>query len=233
MEEEALQRQSGHVKKRSLKNKALGISFDEKDLQNYVTGFHKRKKKRRKEAHKQQEEARRRKRNEERQKRKLERELVSGVVPPTTDTEPGEIDDNQDEVQEHVQSIAGTKTYENDDLKVTVVTRVINPDEEESCPIERKEAAVTPHSVVTDKKKAVPISNRSHLKRLQNTGHSQSREVREIKGKERSQERSDGPWHLASSEHSQVCNELYFLRRFFFCWSLTVLPCLAGQFGGI
>lgn len=60
----------------------------------------------------------------------------------------------------------GTKTYENDDLKVTVVTRVINPDEEESCPIERKEAAVTPHSVVTDKKKAVPISNRKPFKKV-------------------------------------------------------------------
>lgn len=68
MDEEAAisERKTGHVKKRALKNKALAISFDEKDLKDYVTGFHKRKKKRRKEANKQQEEALRRKRNEER-----------------------------------------------------------------------------------------------------------------------------------------------------------------------
>lgn len=71
MEAEAVQqapRKGGHLKKRALKNKALGITFDEKDLKDYVTGFHKRKKKRRKEAQKQQQEALRRKRNEERKK---------------------------------------------------------------------------------------------------------------------------------------------------------------------
>lgn len=69
MEESTItQRQTIHVKKKALRNKSLGISFDEKDLKDYVTGFHKRKKKRRKEANKQQEEARRRKRNEGRLK---------------------------------------------------------------------------------------------------------------------------------------------------------------------
>ena len=66
--EETVQRKGAHLKKRALKNKALGISFDEKDLKDYVTGFHKRKKKRRKEAQKQQNEALRRKRSEERKK---------------------------------------------------------------------------------------------------------------------------------------------------------------------
>ncbi|CAJ2678438.1 unnamed protein product [Trifolium pratense] len=145
-----LQRKTGHVKKKPLKNKALGITFDEKDLKDFVTGFHKRKKKRRKEAQKQQEEAKRRKRNEERLKRKYERELAYGGVPPTDDTEAGEIDDNQEEVAQQVESIAE-----------------INPDEE-SFPSERKEAApaVSPHPVVADKKKSVPINKKKPFKKV-------------------------------------------------------------------
>ncbi|WJX46243.1 hypothetical protein P8452_33062 [Trifolium repens] len=169
MEEDAaiLERKTGHVKKRALKNKALGITFDEKDLKDFVTGFHKRKKKRRKVAQKQQEDAKRRKRNEERLKRKLERELAYGGVPPTDDTEGGEIDDNQEEFAQQVESIAATKTYENDDLKVTVVTKEINP-EEESFPSERKEAApgVSPHPIVADKKKSVPINKKKPFKKV-------------------------------------------------------------------
>ncbi|KAF5186533.1 ribosomal RNA-processing protein 17-like, partial [Thalictrum thalictroides] len=42
-----------HIKKRALKNKALAISFNDKDLKDFVGGFHKRKKKRRKEAQQQ------------------------------------------------------------------------------------------------------------------------------------------------------------------------------------
>ncbi|TKY59338.1 Nucleolar protein 12 [Spatholobus suberectus] len=160
MEEDAVQRKGEQLKKRSLKNKALGITFNEKDLKDYVTGFHKRKKKRRKEAQKQQHEALRRKRNEERKKRKLERELaLYGGVPPD------EIDECQEEVAEQVESIADTKTYENADLKVTVVTSEINP-EEESYPSVRKEAAVAPHSVVADKRQGVPISNRKSFKKV-------------------------------------------------------------------
>ncbi|KAL5074503.1 hypothetical protein RYX36_013487 [Vicia faba] len=166
MEESTItQRQTSHVKKRVLRNKALGIYFDEKDLKDYVTCFHKRKKKRRKEANKQQEEARRRKRNEARLKRKLERDLTYGIVPPNADTETGEIDQVTQQVLS--QSVAvklffvATKTYENDDLKVTVVTKEINP-EEESFPTERKEVApvASPHPVVDDKKKSVPINNK-------------------------------------------------------------------------
>ncbi|CAI8595292.1 unnamed protein product [Vicia faba] len=166
MEESTItQRQTSHVKKRVLRNKALGISFDEKDLKDYVTGFHKRKKKRRKEANKQQEEARRRKRNEARLKRKLERDLSYGIVPPNADTETGEIDQVTQQVLS--QSVAATKTYENDDLKVTVVTKEINP-EEESFPTERKETApaASPHPVVADKKKSVPVNNKKPFKKV-------------------------------------------------------------------
>ncbi|XP_041015353.1 uncharacterized protein LOC121258071 [Juglans microcarpa x Juglans regia] len=82
IEEEAVQlaRPRGrHIKKRALKNKALAVSFNEKHLKDYVSGFHKRKKKRRKEAQKQQEKADRRKRIEQRKKRKFEKEQLSMV----------------------------------------------------------------------------------------------------------------------------------------------------------
>lgn len=65
--------------------------------------------------------------------------------------------------------LKATKTYENDDLKVTVVTKEINP-EEESSPTERKEAApaLSPHPVVADKKKlkSVPINNKKPFKKV-------------------------------------------------------------------
>ncbi|KAE9597135.1 hypothetical protein Lal_00007452 [Lupinus albus] len=147
-----------HRKKRALKNKGLSVTFNEKDLNDYVTGFHKRKKKRRKEAHKQQEVKLRRKRTEQRKKRKLERELVhgGGVIPTSDEPENDEI--------EAVESIAGTKTYENADLKVTVVTSEISP-EEEFHPNERKEPALPVQPVVADKKQVVPISNRKPFKK--------------------------------------------------------------------
>uniref|UniRef100_A0A2C9U9S7 Ribosomal RNA-processing protein 17 n=1 Tax=Manihot esculenta TaxID=3983 RepID=A0A2C9U9S7_MANES len=86
-----------HIKKRALKNKALAVSFNEKDLRDYVTGFHKRKKKRRKEAQKQQEEALRRKRIEDRKKRRLERELVLyGEAPPASGDGDGYSEDGEE-----------------------------------------------------------------------------------------------------------------------------------------
>ncbi|WRX27595.1 Nucleolar protein 12 - like 1 [Theobroma cacao] len=101
-EEEAPQQLSKprgrHIKKRALKNKALAVSFNEKDLRDYVTGFHKRKKKRRKEAQKKQEEAERRKRIEQRKKRKLEKEFALYVgAPPSTASGPDESDENNEE----------------------------------------------------------------------------------------------------------------------------------------
>jgi hypothetical protein len=41
----------------------------------------------------------------------LERELAYGGVPQTDDTEAGEIDDNQEEVAQQVESIAGKLFY--------------------------------------------------------------------------------------------------------------------------
>ncbi|KAF4386905.1 hypothetical protein F8388_006860 [Cannabis sativa] len=94
-----------HIKKRVLKNKALAISFDEKDLRNYVTGFQKRKKKRRKVALQQQGEALRRKRIEARKKRKLERDFVSsGGAPPVTDSVPDGCSELNEEEEEEEDS---------------------------------------------------------------------------------------------------------------------------------
>ncbi|XP_068316778.1 uncharacterized protein [Pyrus communis] len=72
---------SRYIKKRALKNKALAVTFNEKDLSDFVSGFHKRKKKRRKEAEKKQGEARRRKRLELR-KQKRNWFLVVGLPKP-------------------------------------------------------------------------------------------------------------------------------------------------------
>ncbi|XVF27724.1 hypothetical protein REPUB_Repub14bG0133200 [Reevesia pubescens] len=97
--------QGRHIKKRALKNKALSVSFNEKDLRDYVTGFHKRKKKRRKEAQKKQEEAERRKRIERRKKRKLEKEFVLyGGALPSTGSGPEESHENNEEDKEGEQT---------------------------------------------------------------------------------------------------------------------------------
>ncbi|KAL6197501.1 hypothetical protein ACLB2K_033109 [Fragaria x ananassa] len=60
-----------YVSKRVLKNKAVAVTFNEKSLSDFVSGFHKRKKKRRKEAEKKQGEALRRKLLELRKKESL------------------------------------------------------------------------------------------------------------------------------------------------------------------
>ncbi|KAF7803541.1 ribosomal RNA-processing protein 17 [Senna tora] len=173
-----------HLKKRALKNKALAVDFNEKGLRDYVTGFHKRKKKRRKEAHKKQEEAERRKRNEQRKKRKLERELaLYGGVVPTTDQEPDEIDENQED-KEQVESIAGTKTYENDDLKVTVITSEISHNEE-IYPSERKNTTVSQYAG-DDKKHNVPIKNRKPFKKVAKQGSRPKPKSGKKKGKKQS-----------------------------------------------
>ncbi|KAG2267913.1 hypothetical protein Bca52824_062468 [Brassica carinata] len=94
-----------HIGKRALKNKSVTVSFDEKDLKDFVTGFHKRKKKRRKEAQKQQEESMRRKRIEARKKRKLEEMMVAGLG---EETEDGEADEKKDAENKEAEPDAST-----------------------------------------------------------------------------------------------------------------------------
>eukprot|EP00261_Vitis_vinifera_P032330 XP_019073573.1 PREDICTED: ribosomal RNA-processing protein 17 isoform X2 [Vitis vinifera] len=99
-----------HIKKRALRNKALSVSFNEKDLRDFVGGFHKRKKKRRKEAQQKLQESQRIKRIVERKKRKLERELVQyGGAPTATGSEPDECDDEHEQhdgVDEPIASVS-------------------------------------------------------------------------------------------------------------------------------
>ncbi|WCJ26944.1 hypothetical protein M5689_008722 [Euphorbia peplus] len=132
-----------HINKRALKNKALAISFNEKDLKDYVTGFHKRKKKRRKEAQKQQEEVLRRKRIESRKKRKLDRQLVYGIAPSQ------ENDEHQEDGEESelVASANGTMEYDNGDMKVIVRTSEISA--EDKVEQSRKTETVVPRLTAT------------------------------------------------------------------------------------
>lgn len=194
IEEETLQVpkvRGRHIKKRALKNKALSVSFDEKDLKDYVTGFHKRKKKRRKEAEKNQEEAQRRKRLEERKKRRLEREIVLyGGAPTPTDSAPVEGEEycEDDEEREPVAPIAGTTMYDNGDLEVTVTTSEISH-EAENLPSEKTPAAV-PHFIGVDKKHQIPVSKCKSFKKVakQKSQKPQSKRNKK-KGKKKNQKR--------------------------------------------
>ncbi|XP_047308724.1 ribosomal RNA-processing protein 17 [Impatiens glandulifera] len=178
MEEEALIAQlpkgrNLHIKKRALKNKALAVSFDEKDLKDYVTGFHKRKKKRRKEANQQIEEAQRRKRIENRKKRKLDREFVySGGLAPS-DANPGPVEDGDESEQEdHKPSVFETTTYDNDEVKVIVTTSEISREEKPSS--ERPRAVISTDGRVNGdvkKQQILPVKKKPAAK----TGKKSSR----------------------------------------------------------
>ncbi|KAK4421255.1 hypothetical protein Salat_2076000 [Sesamum alatum] len=160
-----------HIKKRALKNKTLSVSFNEKDLKDFVTGFHKRKKKRRKEALHKQEEAERRKRIEQRKKRKLERDFVMfGGAPPDSGTDAAESDEehdgDEDEDGEPVASVSGMTTYDNGDVQVTVTTSEIAREEE--YPIIRPEVGGPQSVELFEKSKQrapVPVAKKKQLKK--------------------------------------------------------------------
>ncbi|KAJ9168925.1 hypothetical protein P3X46_020401 [Hevea brasiliensis] len=154
-----------HIKKRALKNKALAVSFNEKDLRDYVTGFHKRKKKRRKEAQKKQEEALRRKRIEERKKRKLERELVLyGEAPPAS---VGGDEYNEDgEESEPIASVNGTMEYDNGDMKVTVTTTEISREDKDDHGGKMQTAVPMPRLAGDDKKHNLSVSKKKSFKKV-------------------------------------------------------------------
>ncbi|XP_023003425.1 ribosomal RNA-processing protein 17 [Cucurbita maxima] len=160
---------SRHVKKKALKNKALSVSFNEKDLRDYVTGFHKRKKKRRKEAEKQQEEAKRRKRIEERKKRKIEKDLVlhGGVLPadrPVDEQNDDLKDGDEDEEEKPLAPISETTTYDSGNIKVTVTTSEVRR-EEEIDPIDKPQAS-TSQLLAKDKKHSLPITKKKPFKKV-------------------------------------------------------------------
>ncbi|KAJ6848345.1 ribosomal RNA-processing protein 17 [Iris pallida] len=124
-----------HIKKRSLKNKALSVSFNEKDLKDYVTGFHKRKKKRRKEAQKQLEEKVRLKRIAARKKRKQEKELTMYGGTLENQLAPGSEPDglNHDGEEDELDTAAAseTKTYETGFTTITVTTSELSREDDD------------------------------------------------------------------------------------------------------
>ncbi|CAL4930999.1 unnamed protein product [Urochloa decumbens] len=135
-----------HIKKRSLKNKALSVTLDKKALKDFVTGFHKRKKKRRKEAQKVLQEKERKKRIEARKRsacciacvtmRKQEKEIaLYGRVLSSDDAglENEDIVDDGEDI-ENDEPLSEIKTYEDDATRITVTTSEITPEDDDIGP---------------------------------------------------------------------------------------------------
>lgn len=153
----------GHIKKRALKNKAVSVSFNQKDLRDYVTGFHKRKKKRRKEAIKQQEEKLRLKRIASRKQRKLEKEFaLHGGAPPATN-ESDEYEEDHEE-SEPIASVNGTTKYDNGDMQVTVTTSEISREDKDGS--SEKTQAEVPRLVQADKTHKLSVSKKKSFKKV-------------------------------------------------------------------
>ncbi|ESQ35729.1 hypothetical protein EUTSA_v10008794mg [Eutrema salsugineum] len=148
-----------HIGKRALRNKSVTVSFDEKDLRDFVTGFHKRKKKRRKEAQKQQEESMRRKRIEARKKRKLEELMVAGHGEDNEDgqaEEDAEIEEEEEE-EEPDASTSGTTMYDTRELKVTVTTSEISREEDEPVRKEKTQSTELGSTAKASTKQPLPV----------------------------------------------------------------------------
>ncbi|CAA7020813.1 unnamed protein product [Microthlaspi erraticum] len=161
---------AAHIGKRARKNKSVTVSFDEKDLSDFVNGFHKRKKKRRKEAHKQQEESMRKKRIEARRKRKLEELMVAGHVEEAEDEDEEAEEDAENEEAEPDASTTGTTMYDTGELTVTVTTSEISREEDDK-PV-RKEKTQSTEAGSTAKaptKQPVPVRKTKPMK--QNRRH--------------------------------------------------------------
>ncbi|KAK8551564.1 hypothetical protein V6N12_040198 [Hibiscus sabdariffa] len=174
-----------HIKKRALKNKALSVSFNEKDLRDYVTGFHKREKKRRKEAQKKQEQL-------NAASRKLEKEFaLYGGALPRTGSEPDVVDENNedDEEREPTASVSGTTKYDGENMTVTVIMSEISR-EEEDFTSERTQMAM-PRSVGdrVDRKQALHVSKSKPFKKVAKHRSKPPSKRDRNKGKKRSNNR--------------------------------------------
>ncbi|ERN07274.1 hypothetical protein AMTRI_Chr12g274350 [Amborella trichopoda] len=147
-----------HVKKRALKNKALTIAFNDKDLRDYVTGFHKRKKKRRKIAEQQNQEKERLRRIEQRQKRKLERESALNGGPGAVEnpvSSSGACRSDSEEDGDHA-PISETTTYDNEDMIITVRTSEIIPEDN----VIKAPQPATLIDTKADKKHHIPVKKK-------------------------------------------------------------------------
>ncbi|CAH2038291.1 unnamed protein product [Thlaspi arvense] len=170
-----------HIGKRARKNKSVTVSFDEKDLRDFVTGFHKRKKKRRKEAQKQQEESMRRKRIEARKKRKLEERMVAGLG---EESEEGEAEeDAENEEAEPDASTSGTTMYDTGELKVTVTTSEISREEDEPVRREKSQSTESGSTAKASAKQPVPVRKAKPSK--QNRKHRSSTKIMKKRDKKK------------------------------------------------
>ncbi|KAI3782275.1 hypothetical protein L2E82_12315 [Cichorium intybus] len=144
-------------------------------INDFVTGFHKRKKKRRKESQNLQQEALRRKRIELRKKRKQEREYVLyGGPPPGQDgenNENGEVkeaeEDKEDEEEEedddeHLTSVSGTKVYDTGSVKVLVTTSEISREDDSL-----KGAEIPKLPPGPEKKHNLPVIKKKQFKKVE------------------------------------------------------------------
>ncbi|XP_010265474.1 PREDICTED: ribosomal RNA-processing protein 17 [Nelumbo nucifera] len=157
-----------HIKKRALKNKALSVTFNEKDLRDFVTGFHKRKKKRRKEAQHKLQEKERLRRIQARKQRKLERDLaLYGGAQPATDAgvDEGGDDIDQEEGTDPTTSISveGTSMYDNGDMTITVTMSEISREEDADL---RPKTQLIPRSSIggTEKRHQIPLNKKTFKK---------------------------------------------------------------------
>ncbi|XP_072975653.1 uncharacterized protein [Typha angustifolia] len=162
-----------HINKRALKNKALSVGFNDKELRDFVTGFHKRKKKRRKEAEKQLQEKERLRRIEARKKRKQEKELalygrvLSSENPAFTGSEHDDADDADNDYEKDEldlpASVSETKTYEDGPTKITVTTREISHEYDDLRP---NPVVIVPKPTITAEKNNCLAPKKKPLKKV-------------------------------------------------------------------
>lgn len=126
-----------HINKKSLRNRSLSITFDEKNLRDFVTGFQKRKDKRRKEAQKQLHEKERQMRIMARKKRKEAKEsaLRGQLKEPDSDAEQDVGGDAKENGPTTVAAVSETKTYENTNTTITVTTSELFNENEDLEPV--------------------------------------------------------------------------------------------------
>ncbi|KZV48615.1 ribosomal RNA-processing protein 17 [Dorcoceras hygrometricum] len=170
---------SRHIKKRALKNKSLSVSFNEKDLKDFVTGFHKRKKKRRKEAMQKQEEAERRKRIEQRKKRKLERDFVQYGGPPPSDAIESDEEHEDEEAMQQGASVSGKAMYDNGDLQITVTTSEIARELDYPIDTKKMERVAENLELIDKSRKRIPVKKKQLKKSPKKRSHPKPRSKRE------------------------------------------------------
>ncbi|KAJ1696780.1 hypothetical protein LUZ63_005292 [Rhynchospora breviuscula] len=173
-----------HINKRSLKNKALSVSFDEKTLRDYVSGFHKRKKKRRKEAQRQIEEKERLKRIAVRKKRKQEKELALYGKLLSDYADNNEEGEKEEEESDLPATITETRTYEDISTKVIVTTSEISQADVESDTKHVPSASIVEKnpSLAVKKKPMKPLPKKGAHKKGKKTS-SRKKDKRSKKGR--------------------------------------------------